>query len=83
MHLVTVNATDVLGRMTACQPVAAPLVLNMTTQADTIGIPSRSRAKANDLRHVPGAIHVQASSAVAVLAFHTLLGVKGVPEIAA
>ncbi|MGA3168072.1 MAG: hypothetical protein ABSF14_18350 [Terriglobia bacterium] len=82
MHLVAVSAADVLGRMAACQPVAAPLVLDVTAQADAVRIPGRSGTKADDFRHIPGAIHVQASSAVAVLAFDTLLGVKGVSEIA-
>jgi len=81
VDLVTVRASNVVRLVRARHPVSDSRILDVAAQANAVGILDRLGAKSNDLGHVPFALLVQASGAVAVLAFHPLLGMKRVPEI--
>ena len=80
VSLMAIYATNFVGGMRPCHPVANFLISRVTTQAYTVSVRGGTVAKGDDLGNVPAALHVQAARAVALLAFHALLGMKRVPK---
>jgi hypothetical protein len=78
VDLVALSAADTVHRVGAGGPVTHLRVLGMTTEADAIRVPRRSLAEADDLAFVATAFHVKTAVSVAVFAFDSLLGMKGV-----
>ena len=82
MSLMAISAPHMICGVRPREPVADLLILGVATQAHSVRLFSGARAQADDLGHVPVGVDVQTPGAMAVLAFHSLLGVKCVPEIA-
>jgi hypothetical protein len=78
VNLVAISAADAVHRVRAARPVPHLVILSMAPEAHAIRIPRRSLVEADDFTLVASAFNVKTAVAVAVLAFNTLLGVKGV-----
>ncbi len=77
VSLVAFGTTKMVGSVRSCHPVAQVRITRMATEADPVRVVWRPLPERNDLRHIAAAVNMQASRAVALLAFHSLLGMKG------
>ena len=78
---MAIHATNFVGSVRPCHPVANFLIPRVTTQADAVSVRGGTISKGDDFGNVPAALHVQAAGTVALLAFHALLGMIRMPKI--
>ena len=81
VNLVAIHAAKMIDRVRAADPMPKFFTLSVATEANTVCFHRRALAKRDDLSYITSAFHMQAAGSVAILAFHALLRVKGMPEI--
>ncbi len=78
---MTIDTANAVRRVRATQPVPEFFIPSVAAQAGAVSRRGRAFRKADDLRDFAAARDVKAAIAMAVLAFDTLLGMKGVLKV--
>jgi hypothetical protein len=81
MNLVAINATHMVGRVRAADPVPRLLTLRVATEAHAIRFLWGTLREGYNLGDVSATVDVQAAIAVALLTLDSLLRVESVLEI--